>query len=78
MKQIIKEILSLVYNYFIRAWGKREKNIIKQKFWECVVNEKRNFYLKKMELWEKIIPFIPEDYFFGCNQKNCYFFLNNV
>jgi hypothetical protein len=45
---------------FFTVRGEREKKKLKQTFWECVVNEKRNFLKKKMDLWEKIIPFIPE------------------
>jgi hypothetical protein len=44
--------------------GEREKvKIIKQTFWECEVN-KETVVKKNVDLWEKIIPFIPEDYFF--------------
>jgi hypothetical protein len=31
----------------VRGEREREKKIIKQTFWECVVNEKRNYYEKK-------------------------------
>jgi hypothetical protein len=52
MKDIIKEILPLVELFYSCVGREREKKI-KQTFWECVVKEKQNFYLKKIWIFER-------------------------
>jgi hypothetical protein len=71
MKEIIKEILPLVLQFYSCVGREKEKKYNKIHILRVRKKQTKKLLLKKiMDMWEKIIPSTQKDYFFRCNMLN--------